>query len=217
MKIAGFAASAYQTALDWLYPSRCALCGLICTDDPVCTTCYGEFQRLEAPIELFARHEDLSFRASIYKYSGRAAQAVRRLKYQRSTVLSSFLAEEIARGYEEFGFESFQAILPVPIHWLRRCHRGFNQAEFLCRSLPADLVHLDWLDRVKATRPQVGLTMEQRLKNLEGAFRASPLVAGLEILLVDDVATSGGTAMECARALRSSGAKRVGVLTFAGG
>jgi predicted amidophosphoribosyltransferase len=72
------------------------------------------------------------------------------------------------------------------------------------------------LQRVKRTRPQVGLTRQERLTNLKGAFRASPLARDARILLVDDVTTSGGTATACAEALKAERAAWVGVLTLCG-
>jgi predicted amidophosphoribosyltransferase len=72
------------------------------------------------------------------------------------------------------------------------------------------------LKRTKNTRPQVGLNRDERLTNLRGAFEATSAVEGLSILLIDDVTTSGGTAVACAQALRSKGAVYVAALTFCG-
>ena len=118
-------------------------------------------RRNESPIEYLPR-DVLDFRASLYLYEGRAAQAVRRLKYSRSTSLASFMAEEIAQAaaiYKDF------IVVPVPIHWTRLNHRGFNQAELLTAATPYE----NLLIRNRATRPQVGLSQEQRLKNLANA------------------------------------------------
>jgi predicted amidophosphoribosyltransferase len=75
------------------------------------------------------------------------------------------------------------------------------------------------MERVKATRPQVGLTREERATNLQGAFRfsseAQGLAAGRRIVLIDDVLTTGATLNACARALLRAGAARVDALTFA--
>ncbi|MFD1333621.1 ComF family protein, partial [Methylopila musalis] len=80
-------------------------------------------------------------------------------------------------------------------------------------------LELQAIERVKATRPQVGLTAAQRASNLQGAFRLSArgraLVAGRRIVLVDDVMTTGATLDRLARLLRRGGAAEVDVLTFA--
>jgi len=119
-------------------------------------------------------------------------------------------------GYEASGLDSADAIVPIPIHWSRRAMRGFNQAEELCRHLPSEKVSTDLLFRIKATKPQVGLDREARVRNLLGAFRASIDAKGMHVLLVDDVTTSGHTAEECAEALLKAGATEVSLLTLTG-
>lgn len=202
--------------LDWLFPRRCALCGLL-GPEVICRVCFGEFERQETPVEHLGSRGPLEFRAAPYRYHGRAAQAIRRLKYNRSTSLGPPLAHLIKTAYDELSLGEFDAIIPVPIHWMRKFQRGFNQSDLLCAELPSDLVHPSLLRRTRATRPQVGLTVEERLSNLADAFYASPEVRGLAILLIDDVTTSGGTASECAKALREAGAVRVGILTLVSG
>jgi ComF family protein len=105
-------------------------------------------------------------------------------------------------------------VAPVPIHRSRLSWRGFNQAETLCSRLPSCLIGHD-LVRVRRTSPQVKLTPEERSANLVGAFQCPTNMIGKRILLVDDVFTTGATASECAKALKSAGAAWVGVLVFA--
>ena len=155
---------------------------------------------------------ELDYRAALYRYQGRAGQAVRRLKYGRATSLIEMMSYDMLQGYEHLGLGS-DLTVPVPIHWSRRCVRGFNQAEALVRTFPNVT---GALARIRRTRPQVGLSREERVRNLAGAFRADPIVEGKRILLVDDVLTSGQTARECAKALRDAGAIEVGVLAFCG-
>jgi ComF family protein len=103
---------------------------------------------------------------------------------------------------------------------LRLWRRQFNQAAALAREIsrrtgkPCDLAALR---RVKATRSQVGLSRAQRAENVQGAFRIAEdaVVRGLNVVLVDDVLTSGATANAASRALLRAGAKRVDVLVFA--
>lgn len=195
--------------LEAVFPAQCPLCGTLGQPAP-CAPCRDEFVRNERPERRPAG--DLAYRVAMYPYKGRAGQAVRRLKYARCTSLAGFLSDEIARAIEDYGLDP-ELIVPVPIHWSRRCTRGFNQAELLCERLE---VSPHALVRSRRTRPQVGLTEEERLQNLQGAFRASPTVAGKRVLLIDDVLTSGQTARECARALRAAGASEVGFLAFCG-
>lgn len=161
--------------------------------------------------------DGIEFKSILFAYSGRAAQAVQHLKYARGTSVADWMASRLAEFADENTLLGCDVIVPVPIHWSRRCYRGFNQAELLTSALPRELVRTDLLKRTRATRPQVGLSLEERLANLQGAFEASPQVTKQRVLLVDDVCTTGQTALECARALRDAGALSVGVLAFAGG
>lgn len=181
-------------------------------EEAVCSICFASFQ--PSASELLRHHQPLDYSASLFHYTGRAAQAVQRLKYERATSLGPFMSGLLLQGAERMNLLGVDAVVAVPIHWTRRCYRGFNQSELLAERLPH---RADLLRRRKATRPQVGLKVAERLTNLENAFACVARVEGLRVLLVDDVLTSGGTARECARALKAAGAAEVGVLTFAAG
>lgn len=197
--------------LDCIYPSQCALCGL--SGEPaVCESCRSDMIPMPAGADP-PPSPGLSFRISAYEYGGRAAQAVRRLKYGRATALAPFMAETLLGLAVKHDLADWAAV-PVPIHWSRRCQRGFNQAELIAEQMP--LLLKGALVRARATRPQVGLSGSDRASNIAGAFRASALVAGRKLILIDDVVTSGNTARECSQALLQAGAAEVGVLSFAG-
>jgi len=199
-----------KVALDWVYPSKCALCGQLSPDNP-CVQCLGEMEPMD-PIFSYQAEGDLDYRGSLFRYPGRAGQAVRLLKYSRKTSLAPFMARSLARAAELERID-YEMAIPVPIHWRRLAFRGFNQAELLCAHLPR---RVPGLRRSRPTRPQAGLTTAERLVNLTDAFEVLADVKGLSILLVDDVITSGRTANECAKALKSAGAFEVGMLAFCG-
>ncbi len=115
-------------------------------------------------------------------------------------------------------------VIPVPLYKTKRRQRGFNQAELIARAAlklhPAGerlQLAADILQRTRDTHSQIGLTSHQRRENLRGAFavtRATEVI-GRDLLLVDDVYTTGTTATECARVLRRAGARQVWVATVA--
>jgi len=114
---------------------------------------------------------------------------------------------------------TFDVIVPMPIHWLKKWQRGFNQSDDLAREIgkkwnvPVRTV----VRRKKATRPQAGLTNAKRRANMQGAFRMAgrKSLAGMRVLLVDDVVTTGATASACARVLKRAGAAHVALLALA--
>lgn len=204
-----------KALVEAVYPPQCALCGLP-ELPPICGVCAGSFEPFHTEL-VRTTGGALDAWVCVWRYTGRAAQAVQRLKYARATSVAHPMAGTLAEVGDRLGLIDVDAIVPVPIHWARRCERGFNQAELLCEGFAPKLVQPTWLTRPRATRPQAGLDRAERAENLHGAFQADPQVRGRRILLVDDVRTSGGTLEACAQALRAEGAQEVLALTFAGG
>jgi ComF family protein len=167
-------------------------------------------------------------RASAYgSYDAGLRDLVHLLKYERvkpaANVLGRMLAEVVADLAEAFGPES-PVVLPVPLHASKMRQRGFNQSELIARAMlklkPAALdakLNTTALVRSRATESQTGLTPPQRRENMRGAFKVvrRDQISGRDILLIDDVFTTGTTVSECARVLRRAGAERVFVATVA--
>jgi ComF family protein len=106
----------------------------------------------------------------------------------------------------------------VPLHCERLAERGYNQAELLARALSQRIhvaVRTDLIRRARHTRAQVGLNAQERAANVQDAFLADPACAGMTLLLIDDVYTTGATLTACAIAARDAGAHRVCGLTLA--
>jgi len=145
-------------------------------------------------------------------------------KYKGKTQLARPLGVLLFEAFERYwGRAPVDVVLPVPLHRRRLKERGFNQALLLVRGwpprpgMPKVPVATDVLRRARATAPQAGLGRRGRQTNIAGAFalRHPERVAGRQILLVDDVITTGATAGECARLLLDNGAARVDVLALA--
>ncbi len=201
--------------LDLLYPPVCGLCGQ--TDRPaICPECREDFPEELTEVRLFAPDDPLRASHSLFPYEGRAAQAVQRLKYERATSLAPAMSEMLADAAVKKGLTGFDLLVPVPIHWSRRSMRGFNQSELLAKRFSEPVYSEGALKRIRRTRPQVELTALERRRSMADAFRADPAVRGKQVLLLDDVITTGGTAQACARALAAAGAARVEILTFCG-
>ncbi len=159
-------------------------------------------------------------------YDGGLRELIHLLKYNgvqpAGNVLGRMLAEALVKLEPEFE-PGRVLVVPVPLYKGKRRQRGFNQAELIARSALNSrrderlLLATDILLRTRATESQIGLTSHQRRENMRGAFAVARAaeVTGREIVLVDDVYTTGTTATECARILRKAGAARVWVATVA--
>lgn len=150
-------------------------------------------------------------------YEGPLRELIHLLKYDGMKPLAGPLGEYLSRAVPLD--ETFDAVVPMPLHWRRRFERGFNQAAALARDVARRrrIPLLNAVRRIRATRTQTGLTNARRRENVSGAFRAGrgrPL-EGLRLLLVDDVMTTGATGSACATALKRAGAKSVTLLTLA--
>jgi ComF family protein len=194
---------------------RCVLCGerLFTGITQLCGECLSE----RPPF----------VKASAYgSYDGGLRELIHLLKYEHvkpaADVLGRMLAETAADLAPQFDTKNLPLVVPVPLHATKLRQRGFNQSELIAKAMTKQFsasVQLrlspELLLRKRATESQVGYTRQQRLANLRGAFRAADQVKGRDILLVDDVFTTGTTASECARVLRRAGAERVWVATVA--
>ncbi len=155
-----------------------------------------------------------------FVYLGAVREAIHAFKYDGHRRIGSWLAERMAQtAARDLPVEEVTAVLPVPMHWLKRRLKGANPAAFLAQTV-AELLHrpchLRAVQRRRWTPSQTRLSLRQRFRNVADAFRpCRRAVEGQTILLVDDVLTSGATAHACADALRTAGAARVYVLTAA--
>lgn len=155
---------------------------------------------------------------SLVAYQGPVAQAIQRFKYQKDFLLTASLAWLTEHyPWEE---ESFDFLVPVPLHLKRLRERGFNQAVLLaraCTPLASRQLRTGALRRIRPTPPQIHRTPTERFKNVSGAFQVPRPreVTGKDIMLIDDVFTTGATVNECARTLKKAGAGRVLVFTLA--
>jgi ComF family protein len=162
--------------------------------------------------------------AAYGSYQGGLRDLIHLLKYHQvrpaANVLGRMLSEVIA-AMAPLSADPGLVVVPVPRHAAKLRQRGFNPSELIARAAlklrPVAALGVDVLERVRETQSQTGLTRHQRRENLRGAFRvAKPEeIFGHDILLVDDVLSSGTTAFECARVLRRAGAARVWVATVA--
>jgi ComF family protein len=200
--------------------ARCNVCGDLLSvadgafGDACCPECAGDSPAFERAVNYGA-------------YTGVLKQLIHLLKYERirpaANVLGRLAAEACLQLEGDIDVPEL-LMIPVPVHKVRMRSRGFNQAELIARAAHRGIeqaigrrltLDVTALLRVRFAESQVALKAEERRQQIRGAFKVTSreLVKGREILLVDDVLTTGATASECARELRLAGAARVWVVT----
>lgn len=223
-----------------IFPPLCPGCGIILgTQAALCGGCWGAVQFIERPFchvtgapfdhdlgdgivsaAAIAYPPDYDHARSAAVHEGIALGMVHGHKFRDRGDLTPLMAQWMARAGRELLAEC-DMIVPVPLHYFRHVARRYNQSAELARHLAHLSGHPhrpDILVRKVKTQNQRGLSRKERLLNVEHAFRVQEAKAidcvGRNILLVDDVLTTGATVNAAARQLKKAGAKRVDVITF---
>lgn len=212
--------------------------------DVLCSKCVLELKRPSSPMcnicgkslnsgirdrkcgDCISRRPDYDAVRSVFYYEGPTRKIVHAMKYRGITRLAEFMGSEIYMEIEKFFVSCEALIVPVPLHPKKIRKRGYNQAALISESIRAA-----WKDSGKKTvfydpsvlfrrldtRSQAGLHKYERVENVKNAFalKSEEIVSGRDIILVDDVFTTGATVSSCAKILKKAGASGVYVFTFA--
>lgn len=201
-----------------LLPPRCLLCGAEGLRLPgyrgpieLCAPCRADLPPAEAGLKGPAGGA-FELACVPWAYRWPIDAFVRALKFDGERSHARLFGGLLAAERAALGPPWPDCVVPVPLHALRLRERGYNQAALIARHAALACgrpLRAQALARVRATRAQSALGIADRRANVAGAFCASPVLAGLRVALVDDVATTGSTAAAAARALRAAGAASV--------
>lgn len=220
-----------HTILDFALPRLCLTCGneLLFEEHTICTYCCNNIEiateeRLELEFKRkFEKNQLISdFRAAfVFKENSLVQSLIHSLKYDGNFNVGKFLGNQLYEVINK-NINSWNPdlILPIPLHNLKKAERGFNQAAEISKSLSriSKIQSLNnCIKRIRFTKTQTKLNLEERKKNIEGAFivKNKNKIKGKRILLVDDVVTTGATISECAQVLLQNGASKVFALSVA--
>lgn len=221
-------------ALHLIYPNVCICCEQMLTEEEqyICKKCNGEFDRFSMPNESsdemlvrlqgnFPGQKAISDAVSCYRYhkDGLLQKAIHSMKYEglRSLAVQfgRALGEKILKERTDAKYE---AIVPVPLHRIKKIERGYNQSELLATGISAELqipVLAGAIERVKYTTSQTGFNLSKRTENMSEAFRCPNELNLTNVLLVDDVFTTGSTLFSAAQPLQNAGVGKITIATLA--
>lgn len=209
--------------IDLVYPPRCLHCTSRAPTPelPLCSQCLGQPERADAAAvmahieRLPAPTAALDAATALWRFDkGGALQRVQHaLKYANRPRYGVALGHLMATALED-ATETADALVPIPLHRARYVERGYNQSTMLARGLHAASgvpVRTAWLTRPVATRSQARLARADRWANVAAAFRVTrpDAVDGATLVLVDDIITTGSTAVAAAAALKDAGARHI--------
>lgn len=206
--------------LHFIYPPRCLLCDCVLVADGLCLPCNNSLIRLQADFSSSHLEKIWFDRASsVFAHDGPIVEAVHTYKYKAGFHLLKFFEDEMMLKITSCEYD---VVVPIPLHKSRLFKRGYNPSAILANGLSkriSAVCNFNVLKRNVKGIQQVGLAREQRLKNAKGMYsideKIKSAIDGKKILLIDDVMTTGATANEAARLLKSAGAQSVDILTIA--
>ena len=207
--------------LEIIFPRKCAFCNIIINKDYACKKCKKklEYMCINYVHEEVKKHEFENLICA-YPYIGMIREKLLEFKFKNKKFLYRALSEKLIIDIKKISIQKFDYIIPVPISFNRYLERGYNQsyliAKFISKELNKPLIKFG-LVKVKNNRKQSLLSMAERAQNVKGVYRVlnSRLIDGKNILLIDDIFTTGTTVEECSKVLKNNGAQRIIVATVA--
>ncbi|HKK25465.1 MAG TPA: hypothetical protein VJ941_07525 [Gracilimonas sp.] len=221
--------------LEILFPKVCVVCGhsLSVNENVICVECLSsKFEETipQGPVtsEGILLPEGIQFQHALWTFDkgGYLQDLLHQLKYHRITGVGIDLGRQLAESllhnslFKEFSKEPY-LLLPVPLHFRKRRMRGYNQAYFIAKGISdvtnVDIMPLKSVLRTKNTLTQTGFTLEKRRLNIENAFKIADVdaIQDKNIMIVDDVFTTGSTSFELASVLKASNCDKIGIATIA--
>ncbi len=204
-----------------VFPPCCAICGKL-NSKKCCKDCEKRINsQLNLNIEnkagyYFEKHMYL------FKYKNEIRNLILDYKFRDKSYLYELFAKIITKNEKICGIlEKYDIIIPVPIHKKRKKQRGYNQSELVARQISKNIANLQLENKafikIKNNKPQSTLSKKQRKQNVKNVYKLENKgkIENKNIVLFDDIYTTGNTANEIAKILKRNGANKILVLTIA--
>ena len=215
-----------------MFPKVCAICGMSLLESQhfICSECaQNRFERaISGKIDKINLPESVVGRFALWQFDkgGYLQDLLHKLKYHRLTGVGVDLGAIVGNTLrKESVLQSFDSentiILPVPLHAKKRRSKGFNQAFFIAKGmsevLEYTIIEKGVIERVKNTKTQTGFSLGKRRENIANAFKLiyPERLEGMNIIIVDDVFTTGATAFELVTELQKASLRKIFIATVA--
>ena len=195
-----------EQSLDFL-TGICEICGTTKENNP-CKTCESNKFYFDKA-------------CSVFQFNSTVQNLIHNMKYNEMTKISEYLGKYTKEYLNTFHpFSKIDIITPIPLHKVKKRSRGFNQSEFLTRVISEQMnwTHIpNLILRKKFTETQTKLSKKQREENVSNAFKLNPKfnIENKDILIIDDVFTTGATINSACKLLKNHNANKIYVLTIA--
>lgn len=215
--------------LDFFFPRYCTLCGnrLSHHEQHICLPCYMHLPRTEYHAvehsnmeKMFWGQVPIERAVSFIHYTDSTKEILLQVKYKSNPLLGTYLISQYTKEIRDSHFfEGIDFIVPIPLHWIRRMKRHYNQSHYLAQGICAETgipIYTKAVRRKVNNVSQTTLRRSERQDNVEGIFRLQhpePL-QGKHILLIDDVMTTGATLISCMKELAKIPDIKISVLTL---
>ena len=204
----------FDHALEIIFPPKCGICGKI-GEGYICNNCYNMF----VINKIYKNYNRERFH--MLKYEGIIRNKLIEYKFNDKPHLYRMFYEILIKDKNACDFlKGYDIIIPVPIHKKRKSLRGYNQSELIAKKLSDRFkmpMYIDVLKKQINTIPQSSLGKKARKSNAQNVYKVDNMqkIKNKNVVILDDIYTTGATANECIKVLKDAGAYRVGIITIA--
>ena len=210
--------------LNLIYPQICGMCGKI-NKNSLCKKCEIELKK-QVENQIINNEEEIQDKyfnelMYIFKYEGQIRKLILDYKFNEKSYLYLTFVNFLLKNKKIFeNIKNYDTIIPVPISKKRKKTRGYNQSLLIARKI-AELTNLELMNnclvKIKNIIEQSKLNKEDRIQNIQGVYelKNKQLIENKNILLIDDIYTTGSTVNECSKILKQGNPKKIGILVLA--
>ena len=212
-----------EKILDLIFPPVCGICNKK-INTYLCEKCEKEINKITCVGENRYDNKYFSTHMYLFKYEGIIRNKIISYKFNDKPYLYKTFCEIFVKNKKVCEFlKKYDIIISVPMYKKKKNQRGYNQSELIAKEIAKKTENIEYrndiLLKIKNTARQSSLNKEQRKENIKNAYLIKSsnkeYILNKNILIFDDIYTTGSTANECAKMLKEAGAKDVGILTIA--